>query len=89
MNVPGPALVPADYANNLRNVRCDIFTAAGTGVVAEIDSFLRDGELFLVPVAPLELNATYEVQLNLRTASYSTGLLQWQFQTNNKLVPTR
>lgn len=88
VSIPSPAIVPADYGNDLRNVRVDLFSSSSTGVIAEVDRFLRDGEVFLVPVAPLEANARYEVQIRLRTASYDTGLLIWEFETNDKVVPT-
>jgi hypothetical protein len=79
-----PAITPADYANDLRNVRVDLFSRTNTGIVAKVDPFLRDGEFLMVPVAPLETNARYRVTLRLRTVSYDTGNLTWEFETNDK-----
>jgi len=59
---------------------------------------VRDGEIFIVPVQPLEPNSWYEVAIQARTVSYffrtqpndedpNGGPVRWVFKTNNNTAP--
>jgi hypothetical protein len=71
------------------NTKFDIFLAVSTGVTAIFDAGLANAELMIVPVAPLEPNATYHLRGEIRTPDYPLGSLPYEvidvtFTTNNK-----
>jgi hypothetical protein len=79
---PSPSFPSSKYGNDVTNLKINLVKRTATGITAYLDSDLRDGELLIVPVAPLERNARYEVRLRLKTASYDTGPLEWIFTTS-------
>lgn len=70
------------YGNDLGNVRVDITSTSVTNVTSIVDKNLRNGELVIVPVAPLQNDTRYSVTVRTRSASYDSGVIQWTFRTD-------
>ena len=70
------------YGNDLTNVRIDISSTSVTNVTSIVDKNLRNGELVIVPVAPLQNDTRYSVTVRTRSASYDSGVIQWTFRTD-------
>ena len=84
VGIPSPAWNQASWADNLENVTVSLISHTFSGVSTLVDSSLRDGEFMIVPVAPLETNAQYTINLQLQTATYNSGALQFTFTTDNR-----
>ena len=66
-----------------KEITVDIISTTHSGIAADLDMKMKNGELVIVPVAPLENNAKYKVELQLKTPGYSWPLHVWEFTTNN------
>jgi len=84
VGIPSPAWNSASWAGNLENVTVSLISHIFGGVSTLVDSSLRDGEFMIVPVAPLETNAQYTINLQLQTATYNSGALQFTFTTDDR-----
>jgi len=84
VGIPSPAWNQASWAGNLENVTVSLISHTFAGVSTLVDSHLIDGEFMIVPVAPLETNAQYTVNLQLQTATYNSGALQFTFTTDDR-----
>jgi hypothetical protein len=80
---PAQQLPPSAYGNDITNVTVDITSTVVTNVTTTIDEHLRNGELVLVPVAPLQNNTQYTVTARFRTPSYDSGLINFTFTTDS------
>jgi hypothetical protein len=86
----GPSLQPFIKGTNIltykteQNVIIDHFKTGVTNISADVDNKLdlRNGELVIVPVSPLEPLTWYRLQYSMGTASYQTGAQTIHFKTN-------
>jgi hypothetical protein len=71
---------------NVENVSLSVYKPTGGRFVAEVDDVmsLTNGEMMLVPIAPLEKNSWYRFRFQLRTPSFDTGLKTVFFKTNGR-----
>lgn len=71
---------------NINNVSLSVFKPSGGVVTAEVDDVMKlaNGELMVMPMAPLEKNAWYRFRFQLRTPSYDCPLKTVYFRTNNR-----
>lgn len=79
-----PAFPPSAYLNNLDNLKLDFESVSSTVVSALVDEDLLDGELVVVPVAPLQNNTSYRVTFQMVTPAFNSGVQTFTFTTNDK-----
>ncbi len=70
------------YGSNVDNIRVDIRSTTSTLITALVDKTLRNGELVIVPVAPLQNDTQYRVRVQVQTPSYNSGVISWTFTTD-------
>ena len=63
-------------------ITVDIISSTKSGITGIQDTKLKNGELVIVPVAPLDKNARYIVDIELKTPSYLFEKT-WEFSTND------
>ncbi len=80
---PNAQFPPTVYGSDTNNLRVDITSATASTVSTVVDETLRNGELVIVPVAPLQNDTRYTVTIRARTASYDSGIVTWTFRTDS------
>jgi hypothetical protein len=82
-----PTTEPPIRYGAIDNVTLSVYNpGASLKYIAEVDKVmnLTNGEMVVVPVAPLEKNAWYRFRFQLRTPSYDSGLKTVFFKTNGR-----
>lgn len=83
-----PTTEPPIRYGTAENVTLSVYNpGASLRFIAEVDNRvmnLTNGEMVVVPVAPLEKNAWYRFRFQLRTPSYDSGLKTVYFKTNSR-----
>lgn len=78
-----PAFPGTAYLNNFDNLKLDFESTTTLTVAGLIDENLRDGELVLVPVQPLQNNTSYTVSFRIVTPSFDSTVQTFSFTTND------
>jgi len=70
------------------NLEIDLYKTGATAKSGEVDDKLklRNGEILIVPLAPLEASTWYRFQYHFKTTSYDSGLKTSYFRTNAKAL---
>lgn len=78
-----PAFPNSAFLNNFDNLKFDFESATSTVVSTELDENLQDGEIVMVPLAPLQNNTSYRVSFQIVTPAYDSGVNTFTFTTNS------
>ncbi len=78
-----PAFPPSAYLNNLDNLKLDFESTTSVLVSSLLDVNLQDGELVLVPIAPIQNLTSYRMTFRMVTPAFDSGVQTFTFTTND------